>query len=401
MAEKTLNTVIVLRNDKSTDWATSKVILKEGEVGVSYLDNGNVVVKAGDGKSEWSQLKQVEGVFEQPVTLTQNFGYFNGVTAGSYKTFPETQGMTTSEFILKAFKQTIEPTIAQPSVSLSATPGGDVTYNSSDKKYYGEIGGYIKTLNWDGSSSNGSYKVGSGSDQGTGISSGNFGWTVSNNINANTSNKMDGSFSLVSDDYIQINSTSEATYATISAVVTLDASNAKNPKNNLGEDTTGKITATTAGAPWDKSASIKATGYRKPFWGVVAAADGLKLPTEYTSDEIRALSGKGSSRKGLPGSLEVPAGSQMVVFFADAGAYSSLTATDDLANNSTVTFTKVAKAVYVKGANNFAVDVEATANADDNKNGKKYDLFYVNWNPDMVAGYTGIGSNKKLTLKWS
>ena len=46
--EKTLNTIIVLRNDKSTDWADSDVILREGEVGVSYLENGNVVVKAGD-----------------------------------------------------------------------------------------------------------------------------------------------------------------------------------------------------------------------------------------------------------------------------------------------------------------------------------------------------------------
>jgi hypothetical protein len=35
MAEKTLNTIIVLRNDKSTDWANSEVVLKEGELGVS------------------------------------------------------------------------------------------------------------------------------------------------------------------------------------------------------------------------------------------------------------------------------------------------------------------------------------------------------------------------------
>ena len=47
MAEKTLNTVIVLRNDKSTDWANSDVILRAGELGVSYLENGNIVVKAG------------------------------------------------------------------------------------------------------------------------------------------------------------------------------------------------------------------------------------------------------------------------------------------------------------------------------------------------------------------
>lgn len=375
MAEKTLNTIIVLRNDKSTDWANSDVILKEGEVGVSYLDNGNVVVKAGDGVNKWPDLKQVEGVFEQPVTLTQNFGYYNDVPTGGYKTYETTAGMTTSEFLLSALKKTVEPTITQPSCSLSAS----AVIENNDK----EIGAKITGIKWDGSTSNGSYKIGSGNDQGTGISSSNFTWAVSNNIDAQTSTSIDGTFTLTSDDYIQINSESEAIYATVSATVTLNADNAKTPKNNLGEDTTGKITAASAGSPWSKSASVKVTGYRKPFWGIKTVAQAIDVDN-ITSAQVRALGNSGNATKGLPTTTAaspfvVPAGSQQVFFLAKAGTYTSLSATDAAAMNAGVTFTKVANAVNVEGANGYT----ATA----------YDMFFVDWG-------AGIDADKKLVLTW-
>lgn len=378
MAEKTLNTVIVLRNDKSTDWADSDVVLREGEVGVSYLENGNVVVKAGNGVDKWPQLKQVEGVFEQPVTLTQNFGYYTGVPTGGYKTFTDTEGMTVSEFLLSALKKTVEPTIVQPSASLTASA---VVENNDP-----EIGAKITGLKWNGSTSNGSYKVGTGADQGTGITSNNFTWSVSNTTDSQTSTAEDGTFTLTSDKYIQINTDGAANYSRIDATVTLDASSAKTPKNNLGENTSGIITATTAGSPWTKTANVSATGYRKPFWGVIAAAEGLKSPEDFVSADVRSLPNKGTSAKSFPATIDVPVGSEMVVFFAQAGKYSSVTATDSKAMNATVTFTKVANACTVEGANHF------TAVA--------YDLFYVDWNPDRVAGYAGIGSAKSLNLTW-
>lgn len=371
MAEKTLQTIIVLRNDKSTDWANSDVILKEGEVGVSYLGNGNVVVKAGDGVNKWPDLKQVEGVFEQPVTLTQNFGYYDDVPAGGYKTYDATAGMTTSEFLLSALKKTVEPTITQPSASLSAS----ATIENNDP----EIGAKITALKWDGGFSAGSYKIGSAS-QSTGLDSTNTTWAVSNSIDNQTSTAMDGTFTLTSDKYLQINTDGSANYARVDATVTLDASGANTPKNNLGEDTDGKITATTAGSPWSKSADVKVTGYRKPFWGVIVAADGLKSPEDYVSADVRALPNNATSAGGFPTSLAVPAGSQMVVFFAKHGVKNSLTATDDKAMNAGVTFTKVENACSVEGANGFT--------------GTDYDLWYVDWK-------AGIGSDKQLTLKWS
>ena len=372
--EKVLQTIIVLRNDKSTDWAESDVILREGELGVSYLDNGKIIVKAGDGVNKFADLKQVEGVFEQPVTLTQNFGYYNDVPTGGFKTYANTVGMTTSEFLLSALKKTVEPTITQPNATLSAS----ATVENNDP----EMGAKITKLNWDGGSSNGSYKVGSGTAQSTGISSTDFTWAVSNNKDSQTSTAMDGSFTLASDKYIQINTDGAANYAVISATVTLDPSNAKTPKNNLNEDTSGKIIGFDTAGTKTKSltANVSVTGYRKPFWGVIAAADGLKNPEAYVSADVRALPHNATTAKGLPTSLAVPAGSQMVVFFAQAGKYSSLKATDDKAMNAEVSFTKVANACSVEGANGFT--------------GTNYDLWYVDWK-------AGIGAAKQLTLSWT
>ena len=83
MAEKTLNTIIVLRNDSSTDWASSEVILKSGELGVSYLPNGNVMVKAGNGIDKWVDLPQVESVLENDMMLTYSFGKHSVPAGGS------------------------------------------------------------------------------------------------------------------------------------------------------------------------------------------------------------------------------------------------------------------------------------------------------------------------------
>lgn len=383
MAEKkTLKTIIVLRNDHDQDvkfgTADSTVVLQPGEVGVHYLDNGNVIVKAGDGTTGWNELRQIEGVFEKPVTLTQNFGYYNDVPAGSFKTYADTVGMTTSEFLLSALKKTIEPTITQPKASFNSV---NAVVENNDP----EIGAKITALKWDGNFSSGSYKIGSAT-QSTGLSSSNTTWAVSNSIDAQTSTSIDGTFTLTSDKYIQINTDGAANYARIDATVTLDASGATTPKNNLNEDTDGKITAATAGSPWSLSKEISVSGYRKPFWGVIAAAEGNKAPKDYVSADVRALPKSATTAKGFPGTLSVPAGSEMVVFFAQAGKYSSVTATDSAAMNAPVTFTKVANACSVQGANSYT--------------GVNYDLFYVDWNPDRVSGYAGIGSAKELVLSW-
>ena len=62
MAE--LNTIITLRQGTTAEWATSTVRLREGEMGLEYLENGSVKIKAGilgeDGQGKlWADLPYI------------------------------------------------------------------------------------------------------------------------------------------------------------------------------------------------------------------------------------------------------------------------------------------------------------------------------------------------------
>ena len=57
MAE--LKTIITLRQGTTAEWASSSVVLKQGEAGLEYLADGSVKIKAGDGQHLWSELKYI------------------------------------------------------------------------------------------------------------------------------------------------------------------------------------------------------------------------------------------------------------------------------------------------------------------------------------------------------
>ena len=57
MAE--LKTIITLRQGTTAQWADSKIVLKLGEMGLEYLADGNVKIKAGDGENLWSALPYI------------------------------------------------------------------------------------------------------------------------------------------------------------------------------------------------------------------------------------------------------------------------------------------------------------------------------------------------------
>ena len=57
MAE--LNTIITLRQGTTEQWASSTVVLKQGEMGLEYLTDGTVKIKAGDGENLWSALSYI------------------------------------------------------------------------------------------------------------------------------------------------------------------------------------------------------------------------------------------------------------------------------------------------------------------------------------------------------
>lgn len=356
MAQNQISTVIVLRNDQTTNWESSDHVMLKGEVGIGYLENGNVIAKLGDGVNTWKDLKQLEGVFEDDVTLTYNFGKHTiDPKVGSKKV--DAAGMTTSEWLIAQLADVKNPTITQPSTTFSASCTGSGQ----------EVGNKITAINWDGSTSYGSYTYGPA----TGLTAANRTWAISNSVTADTSENEDGSFACD----ITLDTDGTKTYATVTGVATIDTSNAAYAKNNVGTITTLRVDN------YSKTHTVdaQASAYRKPFWGVLAAGEQLDV-TKLTSADIRGLASSGTSTAGLPTSIAVPAGSQMVIFAAKAGTKTTLTATDDKAMNAGVTFTKVANAVQVEGANGF----EAT----------NYDIWYVDW-------LAGIDAAKQLTLKWA
>ena len=65
MAE--LRTVITLRQGTTAEWSKSPVVLKLGEVGLEYLVDGSVKIKAGDGEHFWADLSYISGDFNAPI----------------------------------------------------------------------------------------------------------------------------------------------------------------------------------------------------------------------------------------------------------------------------------------------------------------------------------------------
>lgn len=57
MAE--LNTIITLRQGTTEQWSISTVVLKQGEMGLEYLADGSVKIKAGDGEHLWGDLSYI------------------------------------------------------------------------------------------------------------------------------------------------------------------------------------------------------------------------------------------------------------------------------------------------------------------------------------------------------
>ena len=56
----TLNTIIQLRQGTTAEWNDSTVILKAGEMGLEYLTDGSVKIKAGNGTDLWGALAYID-----------------------------------------------------------------------------------------------------------------------------------------------------------------------------------------------------------------------------------------------------------------------------------------------------------------------------------------------------
>ena len=321
MAEKTLNTVIVLRNGSKEAWeAEGSYKLKPGEVGVGYMTvtkgEGDAavtktvpIVKIGsDGETAWKDLPQAEGVFEEDQILTYNFGRHttkNGfVNAGG-------KGMTTSEWLLDALSVTKDPSISQPSFSLATDT---ITTNTGNR----EIGSKVKSIKWNGTFNSGSYEFGSrsGADYATKHTDTATGVTATYEVTCTApgtfTNGVDGTVTL--DPQISIASTSEAEIAKVTNVCTWGDS-PRTPVNNVGAVKEGlKIKGSSA----SKEVTFKVTGYREGFF--YGTTTDVTETSELTSQIIRGLNGKTGANYAAGGkSVTVPVGASTIILACPAG----------------------------------------------------------------------------------
>ena len=356
MAEKTLNTIIVLRNDSSTDWATSEVILKSGELGVSYLDNGNVMVKAGNGVDKFADLPQVESVLEAPMMLTYSFGKHTVPAGGSLNAGGT--GMTMSQWLADSLKKTVEPTIKR-------YPNAGLRASCSNSGASLEIGSYITSVSYTGSlSEDGDYET-NGKETASGIKSSDLAWEVTLGDDASTKKTTsNGSYTT----NIQINSTTANTvYATVKAKATLSLDNVKTPVNNLGEANADvKIKGFDAAGTTVKNltADVKASGYRNT-WYYVGTDDTFEL----NSANIRSkFTAKNASTTSF-GTVTIPGGTKRVAF-AVLGDKTLKSVIDVDGQNLDVKANFTKETISIEGANGFE--------------GANYSVFHFE-NPNGVA----------------
>lgn len=339
MAEKTLNTIIVLRNDSSTDWANSNVVLKSGELGVSYLENGNVMVKAGNGTDKWADLPQVESVLESDMMLTYSFGKHTVPTGGSLNAGGT--NMTMSQWIADALKKTVEPTIKR-------YPNAGLTASCSNSGASLEVGSYITSVSYTGSlSEDGDYET-NGKETASGIKSSDLSWEVTLGDDA-TTKKTSATGSYTTN--IQINSTTANTvYATVKAKATLSLGNVVTPTNNLGEaSSTVKIKGFDAAGTTTKtlSADVKASGYRNT-WYYIGTDDQFELNSANIRSKFTAKNANTTSF----GTITIPAGTKRVAFAVLGNkTLSSVIDVDGQNLDVKANFTK--ETIAIEGANSF------------------------------------------------
>ena len=67
MANNTINTRIILKNDSTANWTSKDPVLLKGEVGFD-LDLG--IFKVGDGIKKWSEITVTYSIFRIFLTLS-------------------------------------------------------------------------------------------------------------------------------------------------------------------------------------------------------------------------------------------------------------------------------------------------------------------------------------------
>lgn len=311
MAEtKTLRTQILLRNDSAANWKSVNPILGKGECGIEIDTNK---FKFGDGAKAWNDLKyagtsiKIEGegevivsaevnaagelvltkgklsadavYFDKDITATYAFGKYAPGATGSV-TIPA-NGKSVAELFIDSLAKAEDPTVTQPSVSISLTGAGAKEVGTEFTP------AYSVTFN------KGSYQYGPD----TGITAT---YAVSD-TDSHTATAASGSFAAFT--------VGDNTNYKVS--VTATHTEGAIPKNNLGADAPTKKIA--AGSKSANSGNI--TGYRNSFWGGVKSKAGTP-----DSAIIRGLAGKknGTIKAGDTGDAQENVGDMRVIIAVPA-----------------------------------------------------------------------------------
>lgn len=290
MADITLNTRIQLRNDTEANWllVADTAIPLVGEICITNDGEHKGQFKIGDGVTTWGALPyansgadiQVDAsqvMFSQDLVFTEQFGKY--VPSGGKVTVPA-NGDSLLEVLLNAFATDSNPSITQPSVSISS---------SSFKAY--EVGtnvtpSYTATLN------PGSYQYGPA----TGITA--TSWSVVDNAaEPNTLTTASGSF-----PQMQV---ADGTSYSITATASYGAGAI--PNTALGQEyADGQIKA---GSKSATKGTI--TGYRNGFYGTTTS----QSSGTFESDNIRALTATNKAiTAGTVINISIPVGAKSVIF---------------------------------------------------------------------------------------
>lgn len=129
---KQLQTKIVLRHDTAENWEAKNPVLLSGEMGVVIGAAGEKArFKIGDGTTAWNDLQYSDGsltidsgkvIMDQDFVATAKIGVIDIPASGSATI--SAKGKTLDEFLSGLLAKAKDPTITQPSVSISLTNDG-------------------------------------------------------------------------------------------------------------------------------------------------------------------------------------------------------------------------------------------------------------------------------------
>ena len=322
MAE--LNVHLKMRSKPAAEWTEADVLLK-GELG---FDTTNKLFKMGDGTTNWTALEAfydpsaITGnidadtlFFTKDLVFTQAFGKYSPDGSGSVTIPTLSDDMSIQDLLESAYSEEKNPTITQPSTSVTLTGAGSKEVGTEFTPQYSV--GFNK----------GSYQYGP-ADTGVTVT----GYEVTD-TNSGSSTTQTGSFTkfTVGDD------------TNYKVSVTTSYSDGAIPKTNLNNDyAAGQIKA---GSKTASSAAV--TGYRNMFFGTMTTK-----PADITSADIRALTTKQAKGNVTDKVINIPVGALRVMFAVPSDKQiTSITDTNGLGAQILSSFTQTT--AQVEGANTY------------------------------------------------